>query len=263
MLHSLSTAATETEAPRTLDLEPGDWARVAWRPHQPIERPVPKAFDVWDAAARMSRIGAKSYTDWDWTRAGIALGLAPEEARFWLAALRAPHPSPPRRGRSPRGNTSCEADLRPFSHDAFGQLAGFGGVAFADEQQGLAVDDALEDALSIRLRQPLERHHLRPELGKQLRQLRVLGSEPGFELAPDAAGQRRRGAVGEDGDRQRPSLDAGRKDVIAVRGIVADINQLTGRGGLLIDRGVGGGVVCGDGDEKCAVGVPPFITALE
>ncbi len=77
----------DADQPRSLNLNDSDWAWVSYRQKEPV-RPEPPAFDVKEAAARLSKV-PNSQTNYRpiWERANIAPVLSKEEALFWWNAL--------------------------------------------------------------------------------------------------------------------------------------------------------------------------------
>jgi hypothetical protein len=72
-------------------LEPTDWYWAAWRALPPLQRPSAAPFDLDACLQRIDRF-AKRVKDpaskkWDWSQAGIAPALSPEEALFWFEAI--------------------------------------------------------------------------------------------------------------------------------------------------------------------------------
>lgn len=82
-------APVATSAERDLGLAPEDYYFATWRALPALERPEPRPFDMKDGLARLRKVRVGGYGwDWDWSRTGIGPGLSPEEASFWLEAMR-------------------------------------------------------------------------------------------------------------------------------------------------------------------------------
>ncbi len=84
--------APAVEPRRAIDLAPEDWYWATWRQLEPLRRPEPAPFNRGDALARLRRVEGRVYKDvgtvgYNWSPAGIALALTPDEARFWLRAI--------------------------------------------------------------------------------------------------------------------------------------------------------------------------------
>jgi predicted DNA-binding WGR domain protein len=94
-----SAAPVSTDVTRSIDLAPADWLTATWRPYTPAPRPAAQPFDRDVSAARVAKVSVNTYGwKWDWATAGIPPAMTPEEAHFWLAAMRNPRPrtGPPR-----------------------------------------------------------------------------------------------------------------------------------------------------------------------
>src|SRR5207245_924718 len=96
----------------------------------------------------------------------------------------------------------------------------------------------LVDPLALWLRQPGERPDPGPDLRQPLREFRVLWPQHSLQLAADALRESGAGAVSEDGDGQRPSLDLRGEDHAAVLGVVTDIDELAAGRRLGEDGGI-------------------------
>jgi len=90
--------APAVEPRRSIALDPEDWYWATWRRLEPLRRPEPAPFDRNDALARLRQVKRRAYEDvgtvgymatagYNWSPAGIAPALTPDEARFWLRAM--------------------------------------------------------------------------------------------------------------------------------------------------------------------------------
>src|SRR5262245_5377613 len=72
-----------------IELAPTDWLWATWRDWQPLEHPATPTFDQADALGRLARLPKDNYRwGWNWDRAHIPTVPSPEEAHFWLVAMR-------------------------------------------------------------------------------------------------------------------------------------------------------------------------------
>lgn len=80
--------AVDLRVVRELALEPSDWRRATFRPHEPLERGKPAPFDLDACVARLSKLRTESY-GWDirWRDFELPAALTREEAHFWLEAM--------------------------------------------------------------------------------------------------------------------------------------------------------------------------------
>jgi hypothetical protein len=110
---------------RTLDLDPLDWNWAAWRsdyPHFPGE---PQPFNLQESLDRLQKITTAHHGyRWNWSEARIRSALTPEEARFWLTAMRqagSKHITTPKKLAAQMANASFSEDI-PLSELQAGYL---------------------------------------------------------------------------------------------------------------------------------------------
>src|SRR5581483_1559120 len=123
--------------------------------------------------------------------------------------------------------------------------------------------DELAEEVAALLVRPVVRLHPRTQLPQPLRELDVLPADLRAEAVAELLRERRRGAAGGDGERDRPGAMDGREDDAAELGHVDDVAEERARLGVRVDAPVQRRVRGGGDDEEAAVEVGAPVRAAD